>query len=29
LEEDKVGFEFPEKTTPAKESKQENVPATS
>ena len=29
LEDGKVGFEFPEKTTPAKESKQENVPATS
>jgi len=29
LEDGKVGFEFPEKTTPAKESKQENVPAAS
>jgi DNA topoisomerase-3 len=29
LEDGKVGFEFPEKTTPAKEPKQENVPATS
>jgi DNA topoisomerase-3 len=29
LEDGKVGFEFPEKTTPAKESTQENVPATS
>jgi hypothetical protein len=29
LEDEKVGFEFPEKTTPAKEPKQENVPATS
>ena len=29
LEDGKVGFEFPEKTTPPKESKQENVPATS
>jgi DNA topoisomerase-3 len=29
LEDGKVGFEFPEKTTPAKESKQENVPARS
>src|SRR5213075_3098485 len=29
LEDDKVGFEFPEKTAAAKESKQENVPATS
>ncbi|HMC24940.1 MAG TPA: topoisomerase C-terminal repeat-containing protein, partial [Candidatus Udaeobacter sp.] len=29
LEDGKVGFEFPEKTAPTKESKQENVPATS
>jgi DNA topoisomerase III len=29
LEDAKVGFEFPEKTTPAKEYKQENVPARS
>jgi DNA topoisomerase-3 len=29
LEDGKVGFEFPEKTAPAKESKQANVPSTS
>jgi hypothetical protein len=29
LEDGKVGFDFPEKTAPAKESKQANVPGTS